>query len=163
MRVCRSIHVAARGSILFFSWPSGTPSRYVPHLYPFLCRWAFRLFCCLGCCEHRGAWCCSCLRHAPPWALQDHLFLIIWAAALVLLTCFPACSCPPSTPTLSGSLPWAPAGAPCFCSHPWLCAQPRWPLVTPQKVLPSVLLLQFSLEKSSPLVANAVRAQVSAW
>ena len=54
MSVCRSIHVAARGSILFFSWPSGTPSRYVPHLYPFLCRWAFRLFCCLGCCEHRG-------------------------------------------------------------------------------------------------------------
>ena len=33
---------------------------YVPHLYPFVCWWTFRLFCCIGncnlcCCEHWSA------------------------------------------------------------------------------------------------------------
>ena len=45
---------------------------YVPHLYPFLCRWTFRLLPCLGYCKQ----CCS--EHQGTCILLNHCFLQIY-------------------------------------------------------------------------------------
>ena len=53
MIISSSIHVAANGiiSFLFCGWVV-LHCTYVPHLiYPFICRWTFRLFPCLSYCE----------------------------------------------------------------------------------------------------------------
>ena len=62
MIISSSIHVAANGIISFFFYGRVVfHCIYVPYLlYPFLCRWTFRLLPCFGYCkswcfEHRGA------------------------------------------------------------------------------------------------------------
>ena len=57
MTISRSIHVVANGIISFFFWPGNNIplNVYRPHLlYPFTCRWTFKLLPCLDCCK----WCC---------------------------------------------------------------------------------------------------------
>ena len=46
---------------------------YVPHLYPFLCRWTFRLLIYLGYCK----WCCN--ESQGAYILSDHAFLWVYA------------------------------------------------------------------------------------
>ena len=56
MTLSSYIHVAADGITSFFNGWVTFHCTYVPHcLYPFICRWTFRLFPCLGYCE----WCCN--------------------------------------------------------------------------------------------------------
>ena len=59
---------------------------YVPHLYPFICRWTFRLFprlhCCEGCCsEHRGA--CVFLNYSFVHVEKGTLLHCWWESKLV--------------------------------------------------------------------------------
>ena len=56
MTISRSIHIAANDIISFFfdGWVIFHCIQ-VPHLYPFLCQWTFRLLPCLGYCKQ----CCS--------------------------------------------------------------------------------------------------------
>ena len=55
MRVSRSVHMSANNQILFFFWWSSILLYYVRRLlYPFICRWTFRLCLFLGYCKY---WC----------------------------------------------------------------------------------------------------------
>ena len=58
MTISRSSHVAVNGAISFFLWLSNIPPRL---LYPFICRWTFRLLPylsdCKQCCCERWAAC----------------------------------------------------------------------------------------------------------
>ena len=44
MIISNCIHAAANGMISFFLWPSSIPFIHVPHLYSFICQWAFSCF-----------------------------------------------------------------------------------------------------------------------
>ena len=61
MIISRSIHVAWHCFILFYGWVI-FHCIYVPYLlYPFLFRWAFRLFACLGYCRKVLQWTLGCM------------------------------------------------------------------------------------------------------
>ena len=79
-----------------FLWLSNIPSCiYVPHLYPLLCQWTFRLLPCLGCCTCAALNTHIFLSHGFPWidaqgvVLQDQvviLFLVFWGISILVST-----------------------------------------------------------------------------
>ena len=70
MKISRSIHVTANDITSFFFIVKQYSVVYVPHLlYPFLCRWTFRLFLCLGCYKY----CCS--EHWGTCSFSNYVFL----------------------------------------------------------------------------------------